>query len=82
MLIEMRPESCSRISTNRAKSYSFYAELSFKLRYVPRSIRNSKMYTIIVFSLVRAEEELAELYNLYFQDAVTKRGLRDPNDPR
>ncbi len=37
---------------------------------------------LIVFSLFRAEEELAELYNLYFQDAVAKRGLRDPNDPR
>ncbi len=41
-----------------------------------------KCTTKILFSLVRAEEELAELYNLYFQDAVAKRGLRDPNDPR
>jgi hypothetical protein len=33
-------------------------------------------------ALFRVEDELAELYNYYFQEAVAKRGLRDPNDPR
>ena len=65
----------------------FRKSQTVKMGEVPCSVKENAqwgemMVVRMVFSLFRAEEELADLYNYYFQEAVAKRGLRDPNDPR